>query len=365
MLMNQSLTPLQRRLLCAGLLLCTAVIVSAQSLDLDAYRNASEEAPYDMTFLIENADGTGSSGWSRNASDAAADYNTHNPEFDSDVYSGVCVESWYWSPLTSTWLIWQDVSGILPGTYRISAYVVGRIYNDSSHAGECGEGLYLDANGERAAITSPTFQRLSVTCTIASGETLTLGIYADEDNTNDWTGIAGVTLECLAPGDAQDIFLSEQFDVLCVRDQCYANVLLRRHIPTDSYTTLCLPFDVSAAQADSLFADVLLISGASLTDDGNIVVTTTAAEEGITTGQCYLVKGLEGMGPVYTFPAVLVTPTAPDATTLATGISAQGDYRLRWSQEGVYVLSDGLSTFTPVASPQDLKGYGVYLTTDE
>jgi hypothetical protein len=43
----------------------------------------------DQTAKVKNATCTGNNGWSRNASDAAADYATNNPEFVSQVYGGV------------------------------------------------------------------------------------------------------------------------------------------------------------------------------------------------------------------------------------------------------------------------------------
>lgn len=339
-----------------------AVFVSpavAQSIDLNAFKSASDAAPYDMTFLVENADGSGSSGWDRNVNDASADYSTHNVEFDSEVYGGVGVESWYNSPQQGEYLIWQDVEGVLPGVYRVEAYVVGRIYNDVNRAGECGDGLFLEAGGERVAITSAVWQRLSVECTVGVGDCLRVGIYADEENVNDWTGIADVRLVCIGAGDAEEVVLSENFDVVCVRKPCYADVCLKRYIPTDSYTVLSLPFDVGVSDA-SQFEDVLCITGAVL--HGGEFVVSTERTDSLCAGRCYLVKGNGcAVDDVYRFAGVLVDPSCADTTAVSDGISSVANFRSRIGLGDVYVLADGEKTFRLPADPVCVGGYGGWL----
>jgi hypothetical protein len=107
----------------------TAFAANAQTIDYDAWKNASQTTPYNVTSLMVNPTGTGNTGWSRNSADAAAGYNKHNSEFASSVYDNTGIESWYWNPVKSADLIWQDVKGLLPGTYRVTAFAVAQIYN--------------------------------------------------------------------------------------------------------------------------------------------------------------------------------------------------------------------------------------------
>ncbi len=79
-------------------LLATGAVAQAQSVDFESWRQATPEKPYDITVLLQNPSGTENFGWQRNAADAAAGYNKRNTEFASSLYSGVGIESWYWTP---------------------------------------------------------------------------------------------------------------------------------------------------------------------------------------------------------------------------------------------------------------------------
>ncbi len=116
--------------------------VRAGKINLDQYLNATAERPYDMSAWVQNASCQAKSSWSRNAQDAAAGYNKHNTEFDSEVYKGIGIESWYWTPVTNADLIWQEVSDLLPGTYVVTAYAVAQVYNDAATKGPCRHGRH-------------------------------------------------------------------------------------------------------------------------------------------------------------------------------------------------------------------------------
>ncbi len=343
------------------LMLAAAGTVESQAqtnYDMEQYLAASAAQPYDVTWKVSNASCTENSGWSRNSNDAAADYVTHNPEFDDELYSGLCVESWYWSPVVSANLIWQDVEGLLPGTYRLTAYVVGQVYNDASNKGQCLSGLYLFANDTRTAITSPTWQTLSVEVTLLAGETLSIGIQSDADNLNDWTGIAAVQLECIGAGEPEEIGLSENFDVHCVKGETYANVALVRSVPSDGYTTLCLPFDVGTAQASLYFSEMLQITGASA--HGNDIVVTTAAVDSLQRGEVYLVKAKSDVPDVLEFAHVLVSTSGLSGKSVGN-YQTVGTYRQQINLSGVYELQDDGQTFHKVADVANVKAYSGYV----
>ncbi len=323
---------------------------------LDQYLNATAEQPYDMSAWVQNASCQDKSAWSRNAQDAAAGYNKHNTEFDSEVYKGIGIESWYWSPVTNADLIWQDVSDLLPGTYVVTAYAVAQVYNDAATKGTCQPGLYLKAGEGRAAITGNKWQQLSVTCTVKAGETLTIGITADSTNLNDWTSISHVTLSCIAPGQAEEIALSEDYDVACVKGSCFANVLLKRTLPDDCLTALCLPFDVDSTLTSQYFAEVLAVTAA--TPHGNDFVLTTSSANDIQAGGVYLVRANDGNRSCYAFDRVLVDMKASRTQDLGECGTLQGYFRQTLTTQTAWLLQEDGQTCHLTAAPKDLKAFG-------
>ncbi len=328
----------------------------AEKFNLNQYLNATAEHPLDVSSWLQNASCQDNYGWSRNSQDAAAGYNKHNTEFDSDAYKGIGIESWYWTPVTNADLIWQEITNLLPGTYVVTAYAVGQVYNDAANKGKCQPGLYLMANGNRTPVTSNKWEKLSVTCTVKSGESLKIGIAADEDNLNDWTSISQVTLECIAPGKAEDIALSEDYDVTCVRGTSFANVMLKCNIPDDQLSTLCLPFDVDSTLTDKCFSEVWAVSEA--TPHGNEVILITSACDSIEAGQVYLVKAKDGSKSCYEFGNVLVDMTTVGTRSLADGNNLRGTYRQVLTTHPVWVLQEDGKTCHRVDAPTDLKAFG-------
>lgn len=332
---------------------------NAEEINLDQYLNATTEQPYNVSFWLQNASCQANNGWSRNSQDAAAGYNKHNTEFDSELYKGIGIESWYWTPVKNANLIWQEVSNLLPGTYVITAYAVGQVYNDAANKGKCQPGLYLMANGNRTPITSNKWEKLSVTCTIKSGETLTIGITADDQNLNDWTSISQVNLSCIAPGQAEDIALNEDYDVTCVRGTSFANVLLKRSIPADQLTTLCLPFDVTPSLASQYFSEVYAVTNSQT--NGNDVILSTTPSEAIKTGQVYLVKAKDESKSCYEFDNILVNTNAPTGQTLSNGEKLNGNYRQLLTTHTIWQLQEDGKTCHRIYAPIDLKGFSGYI----
>ena len=333
--------------------------VRADGIDLNKYLNASVENPYDVSNCVPNASCTENLGWSRNVNDAAASYTKHNKEFDSDVYKGVGIESWYFSPVRNADLIWQQIDNLLPGTYVISAYVVGQVYNDASNKGKCLPGIYFRVNDERVAVTSNKWQKLSLTCKIGHGESLKIAICADETNANDWVGLSHVTLSLVASGEAENIGMSEDFDVTCVRDVSYANVKLKKSLPSDELVTVCFPFDVDSALVDQYFKDVQEIVEA--TNHGNEVVVVTADAYRMEKGKVYLVSAKDETKTCYDFNHVLVDVTAPNAVVLKDGNKLHGGYTQLLTVQPTYTLQTDGKTFHRFVAPVDVKGFSGWI----
>lgn len=343
------------------------VAPAADGIDFEVWRKATETNPYDITQLVQNPTGTDNYGWQRNSNDAASGYNKQNSEFASSVYSGVGIESWYWAPVKSADLIWQDVEGVLSGTYRVTAYVVGQIYNDNTKKGQCGTGSYLFAGSEKVAITSNKWQQLSVICTVGDNPTLRIGIYGDETNENDWVSIAGVKVECLAYGgysNLRTLVLDERYDVSAAREEMLGKMALYRTLSATAYTPICLPFDMTATQAEEAFAEVLEVTGVTI--DGDVMTVTTEEATAISAATPYLVKGKkDGRQRIEVGEAIVSKPLNEAQPILMTsgGVSIIGTYRAQEAMQDAWLpIGDG-RLFRKANGLAKVKGYSFWMKT--
>lgn len=334
----------------------------AQSIDYDAWKNASETTPYDVTSLMVNPSGTGNNGWSRNSEDAAAGYNKHNTEFASDVYDDTGIESWYWNPVLSADLIWQDVKGLMPGVYRVKAFAVAQIYNNSGRKGELGNGSFLFAGDQKVPITSNKWQELTVTATVDDSQTLRIGICADETNENDWVSIAQVKLECIEYAGfsaTSTLVLDEKYDVSAAREAGIYDIILYRTLHDDKYTPFCVPFEMTASDVNSYFSEVLEVTG--LSASGTSYEVTTSSSDMIKAGTPYLVKAKKSGRQRLEIKETPVTPlneSQPVVKQLA-GVKIIAAYRSADYVAGAYLLSDD-NMLVKHNGVERVKGYCFY-----
>lgn len=303
--------------------------------------HASTTSPADVTQWVTNAACTDRTGWSRNAADAAADFNTDNKEFDNSLYSGTCIESWYWSPVKGADLIWQKLTGLMPGTYKVTALCVGQVYNDNSHKGQCREGLYFFAGDNRVAIDSPTWKEYETSFEVKAGETVTIGITADDGNLNDWTGITRVRLYLTGVGEGEKMFLSDDYDCNALQSDTYADVSLHMQMRKGDYATLCLPFDMPMTTARECFSRILSVKDATAV--GNDISVTGSDAAFIEAGESYIVRAAKDIDGVLTIPGVMVYASQPATKTVGVA-KMTGSYRSSLSSEGDYLLQKDDST---------------------
>lgn len=354
---------ISKNILCLLASLLLTGNVMAQNIDLDAWIVATPESPYDVTSLLQNPTCMENFGWSRNSADAAAGYNKHNTEFASSVYNNTGIESWYWSPVKNADLIWQDVKGLLGGTYRITAYVVAQIYNNSSTKGQCGKGTHFFAGEAQINITSNKWEELTVTTTIGKDETLRIGIKGDEFNENDWVSIAGIKIECIGYSEMSSytaIALDESFDVSIARQFHIADVTLIRTLSKKDYTPIYLPFNLNKEQCSEYFNEILLVTNAQTVNTKNITLITSTCEE-IHANTPYLVKGKkDGKTKIKANP-VVINPVKTNTTTLPNGMSLTGTYRSTEGLDDTYQHSNG-TNMTLHKSPAHIKGYSFFIS---
>ena len=156
-----------------------------------------DEAVYtDVTAnLVVNASCTEGHGWTKDSKNASASYNVNNKQLNSSDYSGVGIEFWTGSdaPARDCDLIFQDITGLPNGTYRLTAVAMGRNQAPGKN-NICDTGLYLFANASETQVTSNVWGKISTTVEVTENK-LRIGLRAKSDNNNNWLAISQVVLE--------------------------------------------------------------------------------------------------------------------------------------------------------------------------
>lgn len=313
----------------------------------------------DVTVFVQNASCSENFGWNKHSENASADYSCHNPEFDSNLYSGRCVEAWFWSPLTNATLIWQDIDGLMAGTYRVSAYCVGQVYNDGAQKGRNIGELYFFANNEKVRVTSTAWADYSLTVHIGNGEKLRIGIGTGSDNKNDWTGIANVRLMCESVDDdaqVQGIYLSETNDVRILRARQMGEPHLSLLLPQGETRTLCLPFSLDEQKTTELFSSVKEITSLKRKSSTTISPVLKDVKE-IVQGVPYVVtaaKDIEGIDGGKTI-------VCDEFSEKEAGSCIIVPVPRRYVQKDVYTYRTDDGVFLIRKSPVVINGFEVYV----
>lgn len=325
---------------------------------LSEWQQASEQNPVDITSLVANASGTESSRvWNRHSADAAAGYNKNNTEFASAAYSGAGIESWYWTPQKNADLIWQDLN-VLPGTYRVTAFVTAQVYNDASRKGQNVGTVCLRVGDGMTAYANNKWEQVVAVGNVKGGTPLRIGIYAGEDNANDWVSIAQVKVECLGVNTeaTEKVALNENYDVCALRELTFADVSIEKYLPAGQWTALSLPCDLDEDGVKSLFAKVLTPGTLTVGQEEATLEGTPAST--MQAGRPYLVQPLSTMERL-SFPGVMGVPES-QSTAVEGWIPT---YRLREGLVDCYVLDtvEGNLVLRPVGANEPVKGFGAYI----
>ncbi len=173
----------------------SAVSILADNALLEA---VNSENPFDATGAVGNAACTANYGWTKGAGNASASYNVNNAELNSDDYNGVGVEFWTDGShvVKNTDMIYQNVTGLLNGSYRVTAVAMGRFQTAQGGDDNCAEGLYLFANDGQTEVTTNVWGKVTATGLVTDG-TLRIGLRAGENNGNNWVALSNVQLEYL------------------------------------------------------------------------------------------------------------------------------------------------------------------------
>lgn len=142
---------------------------------------------------------------------------------------------------------------------------------------------------------------------------------------NGYTNVSSITVYVSLP----TIFLSES-EVNTIETQSDVNISLNRKLVKDVWNTICLPFDVSAAQAKSAFGADVRIAALNAESKGNTLIFDNKTAEGIKAAVPYLIMPSEVKADdKYEFYNVSIKPenvTPAAAVSTSDGFAFKGIY---------------------------------------
>lgn len=148
------------------------------------------------SYVINSSCSEWWTGWVRNVVNETGGYVVENGEINSDVYQGKGIE--FWSPFSedkyaNKELIFQTVTNLPYGRYKVSAVATGRNQNNNNiNDGQ----LYFFANEATTDVTSTKFQSVELESPVGF-EGLKIGLAGGENNKNHWVALSNVKLTLL------------------------------------------------------------------------------------------------------------------------------------------------------------------------
>ncbi len=127
--------------------------------------------------------------WLRDSSCQAGDYAENQSAINSDAHSGYGISYWSGSAVQNVNLIYQTISGLPAGTYRLEAYAAATVFGDDNTSG-----CYVFANGREMEVTTARYGLYTIEFSLDGNEDLTLGLKAGKDNGNNWCYLSDMTL---------------------------------------------------------------------------------------------------------------------------------------------------------------------------
>ena len=238
------------------------VVLSAVSIETDQAGVEALQAMYPRDIWVTNAGCTRNYGWDKNAANASFGYNVNNGALNSAAYAGAGVEYWVDAavPTQNADLISQEITGLLPGVYQVTAVAMGR----NQGAGDvCVEGLYLFANEAQTAVSSNVWGSVTVMGEVGEDGVLRIGLTAGANNANNWVAISQVKVEYV--GEDENAALQDALNAKVEEAHALATTL-EGQVPTTYLTQLmevaapaCFTADeynAAIAEIDALMAEV-------------------------------------------------------------------------------------------------------------
>ena len=183
--------------------------------------------------------------WLRDSSCQAGDYAENQSAINSDAHSGYGISYWRGSAVQNVNLIYQTISGLPAGTYRLEAYAAATVWSGGNVGDHNMSGCYVFANDSQTEVTTARYGLYTVEFCLDGNEDLTLGLKAGNDNGNNWCYLSDITLTYGIDRTAT----------------AYMGVN-----PDVKYGTFCAPFEVKVPSAVTAYR-CTGVSGSALTLD--------------------------------------------------------------------------------------------------
>lgn len=257
----------------------------------------------------------------------------------------------YWSNGAETGksLIYQTVSGLPAGKYRLTAKAAATAFNNGA-GNDNREGGYLFANDEQTAVTTAQYGDYTLDFSVAAdGDEVTLGLKAGSANGNNWCFLSSVSLTRFS-----EVTLNETDTEAPEADNMVAKVTVNRTLKKDTWNTLCLPFSMDVPEG----WQVKELTGEGQTT-GELVFSEATA---IKAGKPYIVKTA---ADITTFSAENVTITPATSTVETANFAMTGNYTRQFVPQGSYFISNNTFYLADQPSAVTLKGFRAYISAKD
>lgn len=308
----------------------------------------------DYTEYIRNAScsynehsgmGSGRS-WQRNGS--AGGY-VEAPEAITSDGSVMGISYWNGSAQTNMNLIYQTVSDLPAGKYRLSGKAAATVWNNNG-GNDNRSGVYFFAADEQVEVTTAQYGDYTVDFSVEKdGDEVTLGLKAGDNNGNTWCFLSSLTLLRFS-----EVTLSETATELPEKDNLVSSVTVVRTLKSGIWNTLCLPFSMAIPSN----WEVKTLTGEGATE-GSLVFTTASSIEA---GMTYIVKPAETVSEIKA-ENVSISPETTASTT--DNYTMTGNYVKQYVPLGAYFISENKFYLADRADAVTLKGYRAYITCKE
>ena len=316
------------------------------------------------TFMVSNATTSASTGWTRDNNQAAG-YAEQPAAIQSDVHTGSGISHWRGSAISNSNLIYQTISDLPAGTYKLEAYAAATVWNSNNgNDNRSGVSLFMagTSTAEETAVTTANYGKYTVYYALAEDETLTLGLRAGASNQNNWIFLSDVTLTYYG----QRLVLDENYER--APEGTDVDVLLQRTF-YEGWNTLVLPFAMTSSQISDLLgedAEVATFTSAETRQDGSLDVRFTKVDA-IGANQPCLVYVPADVTVKRTIKNVNCIP-AVSPNTDGIALSFTGTYSAYSKGESPlttadYILGTG-NTFKLATSGHAIKAYRAYLKSN-
>ena len=323
------------------------VVLSAVSIETDQAGVEALQAMYPRDIWVTNAGCTRNYGWDKNAANASFGYNVNDGALNSAAYAGAGVEYWVDAavPTQNADLISQEITGLLPGVYQVTAVAMGR----NQGAGDvCVEGLYLFANEAQTAVSSNVWGSVTVMGEVGEDGVLRIGLTAGANNANNWVAISQVKVEYV--GEDENAALQDALNAKVEEAHALATTL-EGQVPTTYLTQLMEVTAPACSTADEYNAAITEIDAlieevnAAQTEFANAFLSATEYAEQVLAA----FPGAEESAKSALNSAVETATTAAFASTDATVWATQAE-AVRAAAKTYFdatdkVMAEGVSNF--------------------